>query len=108
MVALSHVAAKWDVVDSVYSTRDEASRAAALLVPAGAKTIVVVTSPMHTRRACATFEGVGFKVYCQPAREHDHDTWHPAGPADRLAAFRSYLYERLGMVKYRVKGWVAP
>jgi uncharacterized SAM-binding protein YcdF (DUF218 family) len=106
MVALAHLAAKWDVVDSVQSTRDEALRAAKLLLPAGAKTIVVVTSPMHTRRACGTFERVGFTVYCQPAREHAYDTWRPRGPADRLAAFRSYIYERLGMVKYRTKGWL--
>ncbi|HEY4216021.1 MAG TPA: YdcF family protein [Gemmatimonadaceae bacterium] len=107
-VALAHLTARWDVVDSVKSTRDEALRVARLLLPAGAKTIVVVTSPMHTRRACATFEAVGFTVTCQPALEHEFDTWHPRTPASRVAAFRSYLYERLGMVKYRMKGWVRP
>ncbi|MEO6876869.1 MAG: YdcF family protein [Gemmatimonadaceae bacterium] len=106
MIALTSVPARWDVIDSVYSTRDEAVRSARLLLPAGAKTVVVVTSPMHTRRACATFEGAGFTVYCQPAREHEHMTWHPRNASDRLAAFREYFYERLGMVKYRAKGWL--
>lgn len=106
VVSLAGIAAKWAVVDSVYSTRDEAVRSARLLLPAGARTIVVVTSPMHTRRACATFEGVGFTVFCQPDREHNHVTWHPRGGGDRLAAFRDYLYERLGMLKYGAKGWL--
>ncbi len=107
MIALASVTAHWDVIDSVYSTRDEAVRSARLLLPAGAKTVVVVTSPMHTRRACATFEGAGFTVYCQPAHEHEHMTWHPRNASDRLAAFREYFYERLGMVKYRAKGWLS-
>jgi uncharacterized SAM-binding protein YcdF (DUF218 family) len=106
MITLATVPAHWDLIDSVYSTRDEAVRSARLLLPAGVRTIVVVTSPMHTRRACATFEGVGFKVYCQPAREHEYMTWHPRDASDRLAAFREYFYERLGVIKYGWKGWL--
>lgn len=95
----------WTSLTGVYNTRDEAMQASAQLPP-GAHTVAVVTSPMHTRRACATFEGVGFTVVCVPSREHDYVTWHPLHSSDRLASFRDYLYERLGMVKYRAKGWV--
>jgi uncharacterized SAM-binding protein YcdF (DUF218 family) len=105
---LAHLAGAESVLvvgDSVASTREEAERTARALLPSRSR-IAVVSSPMHTRRACATFEGVGFRVYCVPARESEHVTWHPVGPGDRLAAFRAYLYERLGMVKYRAKGWV--
>ena len=93
--------------EHVHSTRDEAVGAARLLLPAGARSIVVVTSPIHTRRACAVFEAVGFTVACRPAWEHAAVTWHPRRAHDRLAAFRELAYEELGMVKYRWKGWVA-
>jgi uncharacterized SAM-binding protein YcdF (DUF218 family) len=105
-VRLVGLESAWTEVDSVGNTHDEATRSAALLFPVGGKRIAVVTSPMHTRRACAVFEGVGFEVHCVAAREMVAVTRHPATPGDRLAAFRDYLYERLGMVKYRAKGWV--
>lgn len=106
LIHLARADSAWSEVDTVSSTRDEATRVARLLLPAGARNIVVVTSPMHTRRACATFEAVGFHVRCVPAREHQWSTWHPTSGLDRLAAFREYLYERLGMMKYRTKGWI--
>ena len=106
ILTLGHATRRWDVVDSVYSTRDEALHSAKLLLPQGARSIILVTSPMHTRRACATFEAVGFKVTCRPAREHNEITWHPQTPGQQLAAIRYYLYERLGMIKYRHKGWL--
>lgn len=105
LLALAGADTGWTIADSVGSTRDEAMRAARLLLPS-AKRIAVVTSPLHTNRACATFEGVGFVVTCVPAREIARVTTHPGSPDDRLAAFRSYLYERLGMIKYRWKGWI--
>jgi hypothetical protein len=61
---------------------------------------------MHTRRACATFEAVGFKVTCYPSLTRRRVTGHPIREEDRLAAFGEYLYERLGMVKYRWKHWI--
>ena len=67
---------------------------------------MVVTAPLHTRRACATFVRVGFKVSCAPCREQEYNVWHPRTSRDRLEASRQYLYERLGMVKYRFKGWI--
>ena len=96
----------WDVVDSVYSTRDEATGSAKLLLPLGARRIAVVTSPMHTRRACGTFEKLGFVVTCVAAREHEAVTIAPQTAHDRLATLREYLYEVLGTVKYRSKGWM--
>jgi uncharacterized SAM-binding protein YcdF (DUF218 family) len=106
-LALGRVSARWDVIGNAHSTHDEAVGAARLLLPAGARSIVVVTSPMHTRRACAVFEAVGFTVACRPAWEHAAVTRHPETPHDRLAAFRELAYEELAMVKYRWKGWVA-
>ncbi|HTE44876.1 MAG TPA: YdcF family protein [Gemmatimonadaceae bacterium] len=106
LVHLAGLDSIWTVVDSVSSTRDEATHTARLLLPAGARTILVVTNPMHTHRACLTFEAVGFRTYCVPSRQHSFMTLHPWSPSDHLAAFRDYLYERLGMIKYRWKGWL--
>jgi uncharacterized SAM-binding protein YcdF (DUF218 family) len=97
---------RWIVVDSVNSTHDEALQAARVLLPRGKSRIAVVTTPMHTRRACATFEAVGFRVVCQAAPEHETVTWRPTEPPDRVAALADYVYELLGMVKYRARGWV--
>jgi uncharacterized SAM-binding protein YcdF (DUF218 family) len=106
LLELARFDSGWAVVDSVFSTRDEAVQSARLLLPA-AKRVAVVTSPMHTRRACATFERVGFDVTCIAAREIANVTRKPLSPEDRLAAWRAWVYEHLGMVKYRWKGWVA-
>ena len=99
---------RWTVVIGPTTTREEAVFTARLLIPRGEKRIAVVTSPLHTRRACATFEGVGFSVVCQASRERDHVTNPPLGTHDRLAALRSYGYELAGFVKYRARGWLTP
>jgi uncharacterized SAM-binding protein YcdF (DUF218 family) len=106
LLALGSVNSAPLIVDDPHNTHDEAVGAARLLFPSGRRRIAVVTSPMHTRRACATFEAAGFVVTCVPAREHDAARDHPATATDRLAAFRSYVYERLGMFEYRRRGWL--
>lgn len=105
LITLGGAHAAWSSLTGVYTTRDEAMQAASQL-PAGAHSVAVVTAPMHTRRACATFEAVGFRVICVPSREQEFVAWHPLDSRDRLEAFRQYFYERLGMVKYRAKGWL--
>ena len=99
---------KWTVVNGATTTREEALFTARALIPRGEKRIIVVTSPLHTRRACATFEAVGFSVICQASRERDHVTNPPLGTRDRLAALRSYGYELAGVLKYRALGWLTP
>jgi uncharacterized SAM-binding protein YcdF (DUF218 family) len=105
LIQLAGASGAWTSLTGVFTTRDEALQAGTQL-PSGANRVIVVTSPMHTRRACATFEAVGFKVICRAATEHHAVTWHPLVPSDRLESFGEYLYERLGMVKYRSKGWL--
>lgn len=105
LIGLAGARGAWTILESTHNTRDEALQAAVKL-PAGARSLIVVTSPMHTRRACATFEAVGFKVACSPARARRIVTWLPISTSGRLAAFGEYLYERLGMVKYRWKHWI--
>jgi uncharacterized SAM-binding protein YcdF (DUF218 family) len=92
-------------VDSVRTTRDEAVKAARLLLPRGVDTIALVTSPLHTRRASAAFERVGFRVRCVPAVSRDY-TLRADSSADRLALLRAWIYEWMAWLKYRRRGWV--
>lgn len=94
------------MVDSVHTTRDEAVNSWRSLGPRGVRRVVVVTSPLHTRRACATFEHVGFLVTCvsAPIREYSLDRAHSG--QERLAVFRAWLYEWAGTIEYRHRGWI--
>lgn len=93
-------------VDSVRNTRDEATRIAAWARPLGVRHIALVTSPAHSRRACATFEVVGLRVSCLPSRGRDAPPDHLDRAEYRTRAFRAWLYETLGMMEYRARGWV--
>jgi len=93
-------------VDSVFSTRSEALRMRAIATPRGWTTIAVVTSPLHTRRACATFEAVGFKVVCVPASSREHSVSEARSAEDRMRTFRSWLYETFASATYKSNGWI--
>lgn len=93
-------------VDSVSNTRTEALRIKAIAQPRGWSTIAVVTSPMHTRRACATFEAVGFKVVCVPADVRGSGLYEGSGAGERLRVFGSWLYETFASSTYRRRRWI--
>jgi len=93
-------------VDSITTTRTEALRMRSVARARGWSTIAVVTSPMHTRRACATFEAVGFKVVCVPAVVRGSGLAPNSNAEDRLRAFRFWLYERFATDSYRRRGWI--
>lgn len=95
------------MVDSVYTTRDEAVNTWRLLQARSANRVAVVTSPLHTRRACATFERVGFAVTCVPAVSRVYSVTGADNGNDRLTLFREWLYERAAWIEYRARGWVA-
>ncbi len=94
------------MVDSVHTTRDEAVNAWRLLQARSATRVAVVTSPLHTRRACATFEQVGFEVTCVPAVSRVYSVTGADNGNDRLTLFREWLYERAAWIEYRTRGWV--
>jgi uncharacterized SAM-binding protein YcdF (DUF218 family) len=93
-------------VDSVVTTRTEALLMRAIATERGWSTIAVVTSPLHSRRACATFEAVGFKVVCVPGSSREHVVPGARSPEDRLRTFRSWLYESFAGATYRSNGWI--
>jgi len=106
LLALAKPAAQAIFVDSVFTTRSEALRMKAIAQARGWSTLAVVTSPMHTRRACATFEAVGLKIVCVPADVRDSGLNEGSTAQDRLRAFRWWLYETFASSSYRRRGWI--
>ena len=93
-------------VDSIFTTRTEALRMKQIADRRGWRTVAVVTSPMHTRRACATFEAVGFNVVCVPADVRDSGLNRVSDGQHRLQSFQSFLYESFATDTYRRRGWL--
>jgi uncharacterized SAM-binding protein YcdF (DUF218 family) len=106
IAALAGVKARVIFVDSVVTTRTEAMRMSAIARANRWSSVAVVTSPMHTRRACATFEAVGLHVVCVPASVRGSGLYPGANAEDRLRAFRSWLYEVFASSSYKSHGWV--
>jgi uncharacterized SAM-binding protein YcdF (DUF218 family) len=106
LLSLIQPSAQVIFVDSVLTTRDEAQRMKAIARTHGWLKIAVVTSPMHSRRACATFEAVGFNVVCVPAAVRGSGLYEGSSAEDRLRAFRSWLYETFATSSYRRRGWI--
>lgn len=94
------------VLDSVGTTRLEAVRMKALADQQGWRRLIVVTSPLHTRRSCAAVERLGISVVCRPSPDRATAVWSQRSPTDRLQVFGQWAYETLGWWKYRFKGWV--
>lgn len=106
LIQLGGDTSAWRIAAPAHSTHDEALRTAELLAPASSRSIAVVTTPLHTRRACATFETLGFHVTCIPSDERQYAVRSLPGPIDRFHALFDWLYEQLGMIKYRSHGWL--
>jgi uncharacterized SAM-binding protein YcdF (DUF218 family) len=106
IIGLAGDTSRWRAVGPVATTHDEALATSQLLAPAAGRSIVVVTSPLHTRRACATFEAVGFSVTCWPSDERRYALQSFSGVRTRLAATVDWLYERAAVIEYRWRGWM--
>lgn len=99
-------APRLSTVAPVASTRDEAVRVAALADSVGWSHVAVVTSPSHTRRACATFERAGLRVTCVPAATRNVSWGALESVSDRLRAAADVAYEAVATVVYRRRGWL--
>jgi uncharacterized SAM-binding protein YcdF (DUF218 family) len=96
------------VLADAENTRDEALAVSDLARKRGFKLLLLVTSPIHSRRASSALEKEGVTVVSSPSVETRFDldtldTWN-----DRLAAFGSVMHERLGLWVYARRGWVSP
>lgn len=92
--------------DPVHSTRDEARIVGALARAEGWERLAVVTSPLHTRRACAAFERAGVSVTCVPAEARDFAANTLKASQDRVRATQLLFYEVAGTLYYKVRGWI--
>ena len=93
-------------VRDVHSTRDEALAFSALARTHRWTRVLAITSPMHTRRACASLEQMGLAVECRPADARDFSLSHLEFGENRRLAFQEVLYETLGTWLYRARGWM--
>jgi uncharacterized SAM-binding protein YcdF (DUF218 family) len=100
------VATELVVLPKAENTRGEALAVASLARDRGFKLILLVTSPIHSRRASAALEKEGVTVVSSPSAETRFDlstldTWN-----DRLSAFGTVMHERLGLWVYARRGWI--
>jgi uncharacterized SAM-binding protein YcdF (DUF218 family) len=93
-------------VHDVHSTRDEALTFAAMARTHRWRRVLVVTSPLHSRRACAAVERAGVAVSCRPAEGREYAPERLDQPFNRRMAFQDVLYETLATTLYRLRGWM--
>jgi uncharacterized SAM-binding protein YcdF (DUF218 family) len=107
---LSAFAGRGEVVSvgRVRNTRDEAVAVARLFRERGWTRVLAVTSPTHTCRAAATLENEGLRVFSVPSVETRFDLERLHWPGDRRESFAAIAHERIGLVVYRWRGWLAP
>jgi len=105
---IDHLRLRGDLltVGPVDNTRDEAREVARLCREHGWTRLLLVTSPVHSRRAAATFEREGLTVLSSPCVETRYDLESLNEPGDRLMAFGSIMHERIGLWIYKRRGWL--
>ncbi|UPG96405.1 YdcF family protein [Luteibacter aegosomatissinici] len=92
------------------NTHENARNAAAMLRSGGLTTIVLVTSPIHMRRATASFRHEGLQVAPAPADDDDHEIlaaasgWLPRREALTMTA--RCLREYVALWIYTRRGWI--
>jgi uncharacterized SAM-binding protein YcdF (DUF218 family) len=94
------------VLGPVRNTHDEALATLDYFRSHGLNRLIVTSSPTHTFRAAALFEGQGLEVMATPAIETRFDLQTLDRAEERLASFGSIIHERLGIFVYRKRGWI--
>ena len=67
------------------------------------KSIILVTSYCKMKRSLMSFEYAGFKVYPAPADPYEK---YADGPMERVSLFGDLIHEYVGIVYYKVRGWL--
>ena len=89
------------VLRNMRTTSTEANAIAKLQVARKWKTVMIVTSPTHSRRALRTFRRAGVNAFVVAADEPNFDTGF-GHPVDRLRAVAPAFRELAGMIKNRI------
>jgi uncharacterized SAM-binding protein YcdF (DUF218 family) len=87
------------------NTRTEALATATVAQARGWHRILLVTTPTHSRRALAAFKKLGLDVTSVPSSEPRFDMTLRL-PIDRLRALAAVSREYLGLLMYRLRGWI--
>jgi uncharacterized SAM-binding protein YcdF (DUF218 family) len=95
LVALAGLTDRWTILDTVRTTHEEALRLRAKFPQL--TSVVVVTSPMHTRRACAVFEKLGLQVTCVASYYRNRSLYNDLS---------QYGYERMAWMLYKHRDWI--
>ncbi len=106
MIDAAGVTTEIVVLSKAENTREEATAVSSLARSRNFKMVLLVTSPIHSRRASAALEKEGVTVVSSPSAETRFDlstldTWN-----DRLSAFGTVMHERLGLWVYARRGWI--
>ncbi len=94
-------------VRNVHSTRDEALAFAAIARTHGWRQVALVTSPLHSRRACGAVEHAGLAVRCIPAASREYALSRLDRPENRRPAFADVMYESAATLLYMMRGWTS-
>jgi uncharacterized SAM-binding protein YcdF (DUF218 family) len=89
-----------------YTTRQEAIALGQLARDRGFKLVLVVTSPIHSKRLAASLVPQGVSIVVSPSLETRFDLQDLSKAHDRIGAFGSVIHERMGLWVYRLRGWV--
>ena len=92
------------------NTRENADFTAPILHDRGWRSVLLVTSADHMRRAMATFRKAGIEATAAPADFQGHTPLFDSlldflPSADALAETSNVLKEMIGLVYYRLRGW---
>lgn len=93
------------VLPQMRTTRTEAEAVHRIAQERGFNRILLVTSPVHSRRASSTFRQLGLHVTSAVSGEPRFDMKMPK-PIDRLFALGPVSREVLGLITYRLRGWL--
>lgn len=92
-------------VRDVHSTRDEALAFTAMARTHGWRQVLVVTSPIHSKRACGALERAGLPTRCAPAPSRLYAVSQLDRPRERRLAFADVVYETAATLLYAVREW---
>ncbi len=93
-------------------THDEASKVAVIARQRAWKQLLLVTSASHMKRAHATFVKAGLQVHAVPCdyvssfNRIGSVRWLHLPDSDSLRYFEAWMHERLGLLLYRLRGWI--
>ena len=87
----------------VLTTRDEALDTAVLMKQRNIRNVLLVTEPLHMRRARRIFEAVGLSVAPAPSNRFPETA---ASPEDRLLLLQTLLTQGAGLAYYHLAGFI--